>query len=109
VKFLPFKEGFREAVMTGRKTATARTRRFGDVGDVVATPFGPVRLVGVYRLTLDSVRNVYWQEEGAGSPEDFTAIWNAIHPRKGFDPAQRVWLHRFKLAQSGESPRKEGK
>ena len=102
MRFLPFQAEFEEAIRSGRKTMTTRTRRYGRVGDILDTPFGPVGLVSLIPVNLAVVRDHYWRQEGLESPEDFAATWKRLHPRKGFDPDQRVWLHEFEFL--GEKP-----
>lgn len=99
MKSLPFRDDMLEAIRAGRKSCTARTRRFGEPGDLLDTEgAGTVRLVSVERVFLSEVRVRYWEREGFSSPDDFVRAWNEIHPRRGFDPDQRVWLHTFERA-----------
>ena len=97
MKRLPFRPEFEEAVRSGQKTVTSRTRRYGSVGDVLDTPFGLVRLTGLYQARLANVRDNFWRREGVASPEEFVEIWTRLHPHKGFDPDQFVWVHEFVL------------
>ena len=102
MKRLPFRPEFEEAIRSGAKTVTSRTRRYGQINDVLHTPFGPVWLVGLYQVRLATVRDNFWRAEGVGSAEEFVETWVRLHPRKGFDPDQRVWLHEFEFL--GEKP-----
>jgi hypothetical protein len=92
---LPFRPEFWGPITTGRKTVTSRTRKFGEPGDLLDTSVGPVRLLEVFQTTLEDVRDHLWTKEGVHGPNDFERVWKEIHPRKGFDPAQEVWVHRF--------------
>jgi hypothetical protein len=38
----------------------------------------------------------HWKEEGCESREDFIQLWQKIHPRKGYDPYQQVYVHIFR-------------
>ncbi len=96
MKALPFRDDMLAAIKAGRKTCTARTHRFGKPGDLLDTEgAGVVRLIGIEQVALRVVRDKHWQREGLASPEAFESIWREIHPRKGFDPDQMVWLHMF--------------
>jgi hypothetical protein len=101
-KTLPFRSFFVYKIIEGKKTCTARTRRYGAVGDVLDTVGGPIQLTEVVRKPLATVRDDYWRQEGLASPEDFERTWAALHPRRGFDPEQLVWLHRF--VRVGDAP-----
>lgn len=93
---MPFLERMEEAARRGEKTTTARTKRYGRPGDLVATRNGLLlRFTEVEKVRLDVVRDHYWRDEGCSSSEDFEQVWNGIHPLRGFVPDQMVWLHRF--------------
>lgn len=93
--YIPFLPEFEDAIKSGRKTLTARTKKYAP-GDY-DTPFGGVRVHRVIRLTLGVVRSVHWREEGCDSPEDFERVWNGVHPQAGFRPDQVVYLHEFQV------------
>lgn len=95
--YLPFRESFREAVISGRKTATTRSEAYGAVGDVLDTPFGSVELTDVRRVPLTLVANGFYAQEGLDSPEAFIAIWNEIHPRRKYRPEDVKTIHFFKF------------
>lgn len=103
--FLAFYPRFREPVLTGVKTKTARTKRYGAPGDVLRTPFGDVRLVAVERVSLADVAEKHWREEGTSGPEEFKAVWSQIHPLRGFRPDDLVWLHRFEVVRDAPETR----
>lgn len=98
---LPFLPQFRASVRDGRKTATSRTSRYGDAGDVLQGPGVLLRLTSVERVTLQQVQQQHWREEGVASPEEFEEVWRKIHPGRGWDPAQKVWLHFFEVTRGG--------
>ncbi|HYZ93478.1 MAG TPA: ASCH domain-containing protein [Actinomycetota bacterium] len=99
MKPLPFRDDMLEAIRAGRKSCTARTKRFGKPGDLLDTQgAGTVRLVSVEKLPLAVVRDEHWAQEGMSSPEDFVRVWAEIHSHKGFVPDQMVWLHTFEPA-----------
>jgi len=97
IPFLPEWEGL---MLTGKKTATSRTKRYGLQGDYFEA-FGRVFiLTDVYRIRLSYVACYHYLEEGCNSDFEFRKIWERLHPRKGFCPDQRVYFHRFKLQNS---------
>jgi hypothetical protein len=98
--WLPFLPEFGEAIRSGRKTATARTKRYGESGDRLRTPFGTILLRSVERMTLEDIARNLYREEGCRDPLDFERVWKSIHRRKDYDPNQWVWLHRFEFISS---------
>lgn len=107
-KVLPFTPRMEAAVKAGTKTATSRTKRYGKAGDVVVTREGQrLLLIEVERVLLSTVRDHYWRDEGCESPEDFERVWGDIHPLRGYDGSQKVYLHRFVHAPAdgnGDTP-----
>jgi hypothetical protein len=99
---LPFLTDFHAKVRSGRKTATARSKPYGKPGDRVQGPGVVLVLEHVVKVPLGSVANDCFWFEGLESPGEFIAIWEAIHPLKGYDPGQMVWFHRFHV--EGRAP-----
>jgi hypothetical protein len=97
---IPFRAQFREAIREGRKTATTRTKPYGEGGDRLTTTLDGVdiKLTAVYQQTLVWVENNLWQEEGLRSRAEFVDIWRSLH-RGSWDDERMVWVHRFKLAR----------
>lgn len=94
---LPFDERFHDAIRAGRKRMTVRTRRFGRPGDVLSTEVGRVELEAVEPIALGVAVEQFFADDGFSSPDDFKSFWNALHPRTGYRPERRVYLHRFRL------------
>lgn len=92
---IPFREEFREAMLSDRKLLTSRNKKYGDAGDRFSIFGAEFELVWVRRLPLGTVADRMWTGEGVSSAQEFIEIWNELHPRKGFDPSQRVWVHHF--------------
>jgi hypothetical protein len=82
-------------VLSGAKTTTVRTRRFGAPGDAFEVEGVAFRLVGVEAMPLAKARDLVWREEGMTSPGEFEAVWCENHPARGFREADAVWVHRF--------------
>jgi len=92
---IPFKERFREPMIKGAKTWTSRTKPYGKPGDTFDVFGHTFEIVKTQRRILDDVAEHY-NEEGCASREDFVELWKKIHPRKGFNPWQRVYVHIFR-------------
>lgn len=94
---IPFRQEFRDVMLSGEKTMTSRTKRYGNMGDTF-------KIFGVtfqltkqpWKMYLGVVAYLFYTKEGLDSEDEFIAVWNEIHPRKGFDPEQQVWAHTFK-------------
>lgn len=101
MKSIPFQAKFMPLINAGKKTMTTRNKKYGESGDyLIATSHGEkiyLRLISVSRVDLDNVATVYYREEGCQSPLEFIEIWNDIHPIKGFQGSQKVWLHSFQV------------
>ncbi|MEO7397018.1 MAG: hypothetical protein ABIW84_00485, partial [Ilumatobacteraceae bacterium] len=82
----------------GLKHYTLRTKAYGKAYDVVDSDAGPLHLLEVRRERLDWVQQNLWKEEGCSSPEEFRAVWESIHPYKGWTPNEEFFLHRFERA-----------
>ena len=92
---MPFKKRFKEPMLNGTKTFTSRTKRMGKIGDTFEA-FGRTFIIkDIWVATLRGV-SAFWEEEGCESKEDFMEIWKQIHPRKGWQPEQEVYVHIFK-------------
>lgn len=94
---MPFDERFHESIRAGRKRMTVRTRRYGRPGDVLATEVGRIEIEDVQPIALGVVCEQLFSDDGFGSPGEFEAFWTALHPRTGYRPERRVYLHRFRL------------
>jgi len=86
-------------MLSGRKTATSRTKRMGLVGDQFEAFGATFQIAILSNWSLASIANVFYILEGFESREEFIECWKLIHPRKGYDPEQRVWLHIFKRVE----------
>ena len=93
---IPFLAEFKERMLSGQKTFTSRTKRYGREGDIFKA-FGHLfALTAVYKGSLRFVANKRYLDEGFPNTEAFIEVWKRLHPRKGYDPNQTVWIHRFK-------------
>ena len=96
---IPFLATFKEPMLAGSKTCTARTRKYGKPGDRFEAWGQTFEIREVIRVFLSTVRDQFYQFEGFAGPDDFVATWNKLHPIRGFDPEQAVYLHSFRLLE----------
>lgn len=97
VRKIPFKEKFREPILSGRKVYTARHTIYGRPGEILQTPFGvSIEILGVEVRSLGWIRDNLWHREGVDSPEDFERTWREIH-NGSFPQWEEVFLHHFRL------------
>ena len=92
---IPFRSCFRDLLLSGEKTCTARTGRMGEPGDVFEAFDAKFELLSVQQVYLHEVAS-RWKEEGCMSREHFIEVWKSIHPRAGYRPYQLVQLHTFR-------------
>ncbi len=90
---IPFRDSFRESMLCGTKTWTARRRRLAEPGDYFYAFGARFTVTQVVQRALREVANSYWREEGCDSPEHFTEVWVSLHPRTGFEPERLVYHH----------------
>lgn len=93
---IPFQQGFREVMLNGEKTWTSRTKRYGDIGDVFEVFEQKFEIVGILKLPLSEVVDLHYEEEGFPNKIGLILLWVRLHPRKGYVPSQKVWVHVFK-------------
>jgi|APHM01.1.fsa_nt_gi hypothetical protein len=95
---IPFNGWSKERLREGAKTATSRTKRYGDPGDVFEVEGQVYVLTHVVQLPLGIVANHFTEEEGAASYGEFIEVWQDLHPTKGYTPDRQVHLHLFRRA-----------
>ena len=101
---IPFTKQFKEPMLSGRKTVTSRTRRHGYAGDTFQAWGRTFEIIGVHKMLLITVRDLWYEDEGCKSPKEFEDTWMKLHRRRGFVPEEVVWLHEFKLLDREEKP-----
>jgi hypothetical protein len=92
---IPFRPEFKDALLEGRKTMTARTKKYGDRGDQFEAFGVPFVILKVEKQTLREIADKHFKEEGVESPEAYEKKWAEIHPVNGFIADQWVYLHTF--------------
>ena len=97
---IPFKPDFKDLMLRGQKTATSRTKKYGEVGDKFVA-FGQIFVItDIQKFVLGIIATYHYEAEGFDNPKEFEKCWAKLHPRKGFDPYQYVFYHSFKAEES---------
>jgi len=94
---IPFMPEFEERMLTGKKTATTRPKKYGTSGDLFSAFNHTFQLTKVTKVYLQDVCSTAYEREGFDSQPEFIEYWKQLHPRKGYVPEQLVWFHEFKL------------
>ena len=97
---IPFRHEFKNRMLTGKKIATSRTKRYGMAGDRFNVFGQDFEILSCERVMLGDVAKIYHSQEGFPTPEAFLELWAEIHPKAKFDLTKPVWLHRFKMVDS---------
>lgn len=95
---IPFREDFRDVMLaepSPRKTQTARYDKMAEVGDCFEAFGATFTVIGVYRRPLWRVAVAYIAE-GFNTQEEFRAVWEEIHPKRGYRPLDMLWVHGFR-------------
>lgn len=98
IVWIPFRSQFREAMLTGVKTCTARSKRMAEPGDRFQAFGAWFEVTSVTEEVLAYVADC-WRSEGCDSREHFIEVWNTIHHRKPYRSDTLVFLHRFKRVE----------
>ncbi len=97
---IPFMPEWRHKMRTGIKTYTCRTKKMAQPGDYFEIFDAKFLILSVRKTILQDVAISYFRGEGCDNPDHFIAVWNSIHPKKGYVPEQEVWLHQFERQPS---------
>jgi len=92
---IPFNDWSKTRLYIRTKTCTTRTKRYGKPGDTFEVDGQIFKLRQVERVELQDVARYHFVAEGCISPGHFVEIWCEIHPRKKYQPRQKVYLHIF--------------
>jgi uncharacterized protein YqfB (UPF0267 family) len=93
---IPFLRQFREPMLSGKKTWTSRTRKYGEVGDTFPAFGATFQITEIRRMRLKDIVEGHFREEGLNSVEEAKAVWIQIHPRKLYAPDWLLQVHVFK-------------
>jgi len=97
---IPFLPRFEGVMLSGMKTCTSRTKKYGKLGDTFEAFDATFVIERVFKEELSNIAWFRCDEEGFQTPTDFIKCWEKIHYRKGYDPSQEVWVHQFRRLQS---------
>jgi len=92
---IPFLHQFKKQLQDGDKVATTRTKRYGQKGDTFTIFDTRFKIVQIIPTPLSIIAEFFYKPEGFHTPEQFIECWKQIHPRKGYVPDQKVYLHIF--------------
>ncbi len=92
---IPFNLWSLSRMKMGKKIATSRYKKYGGKGDLFAAGGEWYVLRIVVKLPLWFIRDYLYGIEGAYSPQEFTHVWEDIHP-SGLKENDEVYLHVFK-------------
>lgn len=104
IVLIPFAPDMEDAVLDGIlledgrrvfKDWTSRRKVYGRSGDLFHLRHHTYEIVEVFKATLAEVAE-HHEREGFRSKEAFIARWRELHPRRGYDPEERVWVHVFR-------------
>lgn len=98
---IPFLPEFKEQLLKGIKTATTRTRKYGDNEDTFTAYGAKFRITKTIKLTLGAIAYTFHKEEGFQTPQGFIDVWNRIHPRRGYRPDDMQFIHFFMRTDKG--------
>lgn len=93
-----FSERFRDRMLeepSPSKRQTARYRKMAAVGDCFEAFGATFTVTGVYKRPLWTIASSY-SVEGFDSIADFKDFWGKLHPKRGFQPLDKVWVHTFR-------------
>lgn len=94
---IPFKEQFREAMLSGKKTCTTRTKQYGKPEDCFRVFDAEFELIVVVPSIAMWVGNYLYKEEGFDQPGEFHKLWGKMHARLAREAI--VFVHVFKRVQ----------
>jgi len=96
---IPFHEDMKKAILEGRKTCTARFKRYGDVGDWFYLNNKKYVINLIVNIELGHVASNLYRSEGFATQDEFLEKWKQIHPKR-YSPQFRVFVHWFEKGAS---------
>lgn len=92
---IPFLPEFEGRMLSGQKTATTRTKKYGNGGDLFPAFGHSFQLTKVDKVYLGDVASTFYMQEGFSTQSEFRECWRRLHPKRNrYDMV--VWLHQFK-------------
>ncbi len=92
---IPFHSQMIEEILSGRKTITTRSKKYGKVGDSFYADDNRFKcdIIDIIKLPLQEICDKYYKEEGFVNPQDFKNFWLTIHRK--WTPQKKFYLHKF--------------
>lgn len=92
---IPFLQEFKERMLSGQKTATTRSKKYGDSGDTFKIFGAEFRIIKTLKMPLSAIAYAFYKQEGFETRQGFVNIWNRLHPRRGYQPDDKKFIHFF--------------
>lgn len=92
---IPFLPEFQERMLKGDKTATTRSKKYGEAGDTFKKFGATFRIIIVLKLPLSAIAYAFYKNEGFKTRQGFIDIWKRLHPRRGYNPEDKKYIHFF--------------
>lgn len=84
-----------EKVINGEKTATRRSGRYADVGEIMEIKNHQFRVERIYVQKLGEVTDEDAQQEGYENMEAYRQSILSMHPGMKWVPNMKVWVHEY--------------
>ncbi len=91
---IPFMPEFQDVMLSGKKTATTRFRKYGSGGDTFYIFGALFQLKRVSRVFLSDVGSQAYEKEGFKTQQEFWDCWNKLHPKRNTG-SEIVFYHEF--------------
>lgn len=90
------KENDIKKVISGKKTATRRNRRYADIGEIMNLDGHEFVIHNVYSQSLGEVTNENAIQEGYNNLDAYKESILSLHPGMRWVSEMNVWVHEFK-------------
>ncbi len=94
---IPFRPEFKDALLEGRKTKTARTKKYGERGDQFEAFGAPFVILKVEKIRLSDIASKFFAEEGVESPEAYQKKWVVVSMSELKNKGKRNYERRHPL------------
>ena len=92
---IPFNDWSRERLRDGRKSCTSRKKKYGVPGDLFEVGGTTYQITNIEKQSLAHVAVILHDQEGADNHDEFVQVWESIHPKRGYNPTDIVYVHFF--------------
>ena len=96
MKEIPFTQEMLRKTRNKSKIHTLRRKKYGVSGDILKISDGEdyIKLISVRKYPLEFVAEYLFECEGCHSKDHFIAVWENIHPDRGYVP-EDIYLGHF--------------